>query len=257
MLILFLIFGTMKKIFRSKEACRSSNIGNTLDPGNEKMMDGIKIIEDKLLQPIVKKKGKGKKAKLEVDYENLEQMTFYYETAEECMEECQSRCGMCGAWNFNKDDGTCLLHTADSCCGQRGKQENNPDWISGYVCSACWSTEAGTDCHCSLEKRQKGQLGCAGIAQNGNGAGEDPQYTSATSSLQVSGTQWNKDPCKPVPKIIYGKRRLVKRFCKDKDLNPCGRCQDPQRCRMPRRKNCRCRKYQNLPPSQCIPGTHS
>ena len=89
------------------------------------------------------------------------------------------RCGICGAWSFNEAELKCYLHNADSCCGQKGKREENSEWTSGYACSKCWSTEAGTECHCSLKQRQQGPLGCAGIAQSGTKPG-DPDYTSAT-----------------------------------------------------------------------------
>merc|ERR1719189_2646388 len=105
------------------------------------------------------------------------------------------------------------------------------------------------DCHCSLEKRQKGQLGCAGIAQSNNGAGKDPQYLSGTGKVGVQSGQWNNDPCKLRRVTIKGTKRWIKRPCKDEERNPCGRCEDATRCRIPLRKNCLCRKFKplNLP----------
>ena len=41
------------------------------------------------------------------------------------------RCGKCGAWSFDETKGVCYLHTVDSCCGQREKQETNPQFTSG------------------------------------------------------------------------------------------------------------------------------
>ena len=41
------------------------------------------------------------------------------------------RCGKCGAWSFDETKGICYLHTVDSCCGQREKQERNPQFTSG------------------------------------------------------------------------------------------------------------------------------
>ena len=43
------------------------------------------------------------------------------------------RCGECGAWSFDDTKGVCFLHTVDGCCGQRDKQENNSDFISGTI----------------------------------------------------------------------------------------------------------------------------
>ena len=91
------------------------------------------------------------------------------------------RCGQCGAWSYNDVEGDCYLHTADACCGQKGNQEANSDWISGYFCIKCWSTEAGADCPCSLQKRLEGQLGCS-LAQS-SGAADDPQYKNPTVSI--------------------------------------------------------------------------
>ena len=45
------------------------------------------------------------------------------------------------------------MHTVESCCGQFGKRETNPNFVSGYVCRDCWSTKAETDCPCGLGKR--------------------------------------------------------------------------------------------------------
>ena len=79
------------------------------------------------------------------------------------------------------------MHTADSCCGQKGKRKEESEWTSGYACSKCWSTEAGTECHCSLKQRQQGPLGCAGIAQSGGSTKPgDPDYTGPTVSKRMN-----------------------------------------------------------------------
>jgi len=240
------------KIFRSKEACNSDNIGNALDPGNKRLMEGIQITGNELNEPVVERVGKKKKAKLIVKYNETQQITFWYETAEECREECESRCGMCGAWNYNIEDGLCKLHTADACCGQKGNEVESSSYISGYACTKCWSTEAGTDCHCSLKERQQGQLGCAGIAQsNGAGTGNaqyNSTHTSSTGKVEVFEiTNFKRDPCKTVLATIRGKKRWIKRLCYDEERNRCGRCKNPTRCRIPRRKNCKCPKNKNEP----------
>ena len=64
-----------------------------------------------------------------------------------------NRPGTCGAWSFDKENLECYMHTVESCCGQFGKRETDPNFISGYVCRDCWSTKAGTDCPCGLEQR--------------------------------------------------------------------------------------------------------
>ena len=69
------------------------------------------------------------------------------------------------------------MHTADGCCGQKEKQVQKSNWISGYFCVHCWSTKH--QCPCSLKDRLKGQNGCK-IAQN-SGATK-PQYNNPTVS---------------------------------------------------------------------------
>ena len=64
-----------------------------------------------------------------------------------------NRPGTCGAWSFDKENLECYMHTVESCCGQFGKRETNPNFVSGYVCRDCWSTKAGTDCPCGLGER--------------------------------------------------------------------------------------------------------
>ena len=100
------------------------------------------------------------------------------------------RCGQCGAWSYNDAEGECYLHTANACCGQKGKEESNSDWISGYFCIKCWSTEAGAECPCSLRKRLEGQLGCS-LAQS-SGAADDPQYKNPTVSIIWKYLQYTK-----------------------------------------------------------------
>merc|ERR1712083_827174 len=111
-----------EKIFRSENACKSENKVHALDPGNRKMMEGIKIEGNELLQPKEKRVGKGKNRELIVFYNETEQLTDWYDTAEECQEDCVSRCGMCGAWNYNIETGECKMHTSDACCGQKGNE---------------------------------------------------------------------------------------------------------------------------------------
>ena len=83
----------------------------------------------------------------------------------------KTRPGLCGAWSFDNAEGKCYLHTVDACCGQFGKQEANPDWISGYVCPHCWSTKGETDCPCTINERTvvpKTANGAGGNAAVGN-----------------------------------------------------------------------------------------
>ena len=86
---------------------------------------------------------------------------------------------MCGAWSYNTEELECYLHTVNSCCGQKGKQESSSGWISGYYCPKCWSTKKGADCPCSVNNRQD-IPGCR-IAQSNSGA-NDPYYTSSSVS---------------------------------------------------------------------------
>ena len=87
------------------------------------------------------------------------------------------RCGICSAWSYDETEELCFMHTADGCCGQKEKQVQKSNWISGYFCVHCWSTKH--QCPCSLKDRLKGQNGCK-IAQN-SGATK-PQYNNPTVS---------------------------------------------------------------------------
>merc|ERR1711976_1012296 len=216
------------KIFKSKMACKS-NI--KFDTGNEEVMLGTKIIRNHLHE--VKQIISGDT--ITIDPIAKEPFVVYTETHEECMEECHLRCGQCGAWSYNDAEGECYLHTANACCGQKGKEESNSDWISGYFCIKCWSTEAGADCPCSLQKRLEGQLGCS-LAQS-SGAADDPQYNNPTGLLEVHTIKVKEDVCACQPKVIKrrGRRRICQKpKCYDIGLNPEGKCKDQRRCRKPR-----------------------
>merc|ERR1712241_1028242 len=182
-----------------------------------------------------------------IDEDAQKPMVDYYKTHEECKEQCVARCGMWGAWSYNTLDGACYFHTSEACCGQKiqGREESTTGYVSGYTCTKCWSTE-DPDCHCSVEERRKGQLGCAGIAQSNNGAGTGTQYISPTGQVGIHEIgNWKRDPCRPIRRTIFGTRRWIKKPCKDEELNPCGRCEDVRRCRIPTRKNLRCPKFKN------------
>jgi hypothetical protein len=73
------------------------------------------------------------------------------------------------------------MHTADGCCGQKEKQVQKPNWISGYFCIHCWSTK--NQCPCSLKDRLQGQNGCK-IAQNSGAT--NPQYNNPTVSPNLA-----------------------------------------------------------------------
>ena len=85
------------------------------------------------------------------------------------------RCGICGAWSFNKIEQKCYLHTTDACCGQLNKREHHSDFTSGYVCPQCSSTR--NNCPCDHRIRRMGTLGCS-IAQSV----EEPKYVGPTVS---------------------------------------------------------------------------
>jgi len=220
-----------QKIFKSTKACQS-NI--KFDLGNEKIMEDMKITDNYLHE--LKQEISGDTVTL--DPTAKEPFKLYTDTHEECMEECHLRCGQCGAWSYNDLEGECYLHTADACCGQKGKQVSTSGWISGYFCIKCWSTEAGAECPCSLQKRLEGQLGCY-LAQS-SGAADDPQYKNPTGLLEVHTIKLKEDVCACQPKRIKRRRRTRiicrKPLCFDQGLNPGGKCKDQRRCRKPRPK---------------------
>jgi len=220
------------KIFRSKLACQSPD-RRKMDTGNEERMVGVKIVGDALHTVTATQNGDTVK----LDPGTKEPFVLYTETDKDCMEECRLRCGHCGAWSYDDINGDCYLHTADACCGQKGKQEKDSGWISGYFCIKCWSTGSGTECPCSLKKRLEGQLGCS-IAQN-SGA-NDPQYKNPSGLLRVDTIKVNQDKCACIPKTITRRRRrrrvCRKPVCHDETLNPQGICRDQRRCRKPRPK---------------------
>merc|ERR1711976_521299 len=220
-----------QKVFRSTQACQSTI---KIDTGNEPILTGVKIIGNFLHSVEVIQTGDTVK----LDSTVKRPLVFYTETHEECMEECKSRCGICGAWSYDDFEGNCYLHTADACCGQKGKQERNIDWISGYICPICWSTGRGAECPCSLTQRLKGPTGCSAIAQNSGAT--VPQYKTPTGQLEVHTIKVKEDTCACIPKTIrrrrFGNRRICRKpICYDITLNPCGRCKDQRRCRNPRR----------------------
>jgi hypothetical protein len=88
--------------------------------------------------------------------------------------------GMCGAWSYNHQELYCYLHTSDSCCGQFGKREENPDFISGYSCNVCWSTKRGTECPCPLGER----LGNSGTWHSEGG--KPPLHNGPTVTFSIS-----------------------------------------------------------------------
>ena len=102
-------------------------------------------------------------------------LTKYKETHWFC------RCGICGAWSYDETEELCYMHTADGCCGQKEKQVQKSNWISGYFCIHCWSTK--NQCPCSLKDRLQGQIGCK-IAQNSGAT--NPQYNNPTVSPNVA-----------------------------------------------------------------------
>merc|ERR1712223_729406 len=145
-------------IYYSYDACKPG-IKETFQIGNEKLMEGVKILEDRL------KSGD-------------DDLSFYMESYEDCQEECHDRCGICGAWSFDNVEQICYLHTNDACCGQLNKRERNSEFTSGYICPWCSSTRNA--CPCKLRTRLLGTLGCS-IAQSAT----DPNYLPPTVSFKT------------------------------------------------------------------------
>jgi len=217
-----------EKIFRSREACDS---GIKMDNGNEEMMEGVKIDGDYLNGVKEIENGNSKI----LDGKSSVPLVFLTESHEECKQECELRCGMCGAWSYNTEELECNLHTVNSCCGQKAKQKPSSGWISGYYCPNCWSTGKGAECPCSLKERHS-IPGCS-IAQSAGA--NDPYYTSPSGILGVWPIPPNEDKCACERRWIKrkgsrGKWMCFKPVCHDITLNPCGKCKDQRRCRIPR-----------------------
>jgi len=218
-----------EKIFRSRKACQSKI---KMDTGNNEIMEGVKIVGDYL---------NGVEETIDIDKNTVTldstknvPLVVHADNNTECREECQNRCGMCGAWSFNEEELQCYLHTVDSCCGQKGKQEESLGWTSGYYCAKCWSTGPGDECPCSLKERHS-IPGCS-IAQSA-GANK-PEYGSPSGELKVFSIPINEDKCacEPWTSKITGRRKCIKPVCHDSFLNPCGKCTDLRRCRTPKSK---------------------
>ena len=61
--------------------------------------------------------------------------------------------GKCGSWSFDHSTSLCYLHDSDGCCNQFNKREKDDNFISGYVCSVCWSTK--NECPCNKQDRER------------------------------------------------------------------------------------------------------
>ena len=88
------------------------------------------------------------------------------------------RCDKCGAWSYDKLEGICYIHSVNACCGQKTKQIDDSNFVSGYRCPRCSSTK--DKCPCSLEELVRGPVGCASAAFSNNDG--KPEYTNPTVS---------------------------------------------------------------------------
>ena len=84
--------------------------------------------------------------------------------------------GGCGAWSFDKNEEICHLYNVNSCCGQFGKREPNPNFTSGYHCPVCWSTK--NDCPCDEAERSNEP----GDSKHNSGA-SPPNFVTSTVSI--------------------------------------------------------------------------
>jgi len=203
------------KVYESHEACLPENKNKEFsDTGNEELLEGIKITSDHLM------------VSAEVlQFEFINELTFsdpdYVPGYILCKEQCALRGGNCGAWSFNAATETCYLHNVDACCNQRGKQEEDLEFISGYNCPCCWSTR--NECPCELEER----LECSSDATvHTAGAAHKSNYREDTGKLFTSSSKQNRDACKCVNTYIKSKKkwRCFKPSCKKG-------CKNPSRCR--------------------------
>jgi len=200
------------EVFISYDACKQENRQSI--EINQEVMNGMKITEDIL---------KGS------DGYSKNPVPLQIETGDHlgCKEECEARCGKCGAWSFDDLNGLCYLHTIDACCGQVGKRQPDTNFISGYHCPQCSSSQ--NDCPCSLKQRLKGDFDCSST-EFGDGA-TTPEYTSSGGLLRVDTINTNQDPCACERRQMRRRCKCVKPRCHDEYENPNGTCKDNRRCR--------------------------
>jgi len=202
-------------IYYSYDACDADNQDDNI--GNEKVLQGYKIIDDRL--------------QIQNDDKTIgEDLEIWMEgsTYESCQAECELRKPTCGAWSFDKFEEVCFLHNVDSLCGQFGKRQKDSEWVSGYSSNnRCWSTKAGTECPCTVAERLKSQAGTHHAA-----GGKAPLHATSSGSLivQTVDVAVNKCDCK-LRKTKRGRYRCRRPIC-NKDG-----CNDQRRCRKSRRNN--------------------
>jgi len=119
---------------------------------------------------------------------------------ETCQSQCALRNGKCGSWSFDYSTKLCHLHDSDGCCNQFNKREKNENFISGYVCSVCWSTK--NDCPCTKEEREK----YSNIVFVQTAGGTDPSHLSSTVKLSTIEPQF----VQPLRRWRWNGRRWVK-----------------------------------------------
>lgn len=206
-------------LYYSIEACEEDQA----DTGNQEIMENVRISTDHL--EIRNSLG-----------EKIEDVVVFMESVEECQSECKSRNGkdkegICGAWSYDKEEEDCYIHNVESCCGQRGKQEKNPSFVSGYRCTVCWSTKEGTDCPCSIEERNS----ATSFSGHTSGGARETTHLTSGALLEVQCTKSNPDPCACRRGKRKGKKKNTKRclrpLCKHEDKNPNGTCEQAVRCR--------------------------
>jgi len=189
-----------QEVYYSYDACEAKQQDKV---GNEKYLDGKKITKDFL------------RAVEDNGIDLGDKVKFYFNTHDECADECKLRGGKCGAWSYNKIEEECYLHTVNANCGQLDKQEVDSDWISGYnQNNPCWSTR--NDCPCDVKTRQK-VLGTAHSTDEGS----TPLHASGAVGTVNSN---NKCQCKSF-KTRRGRTRCRKPPC-SKDG-----CDDDRKCR--------------------------
>jgi len=211
----------------SFDACSPDNIQNN-DTGSESVLYNVKITDDIL------KESNGHNAVQD------EQMKFYYDDHSECQDECKERCDKCGAWSYDKLEGICYIHSVNACCGQKTKQIDDSNFVSGYRCPRCSSTK--DKCPCSLQELVRGPVGCASAAFANNDG--KPDYTNPTALLEVHEIDTNKDLCACEWREMRRGCKCIKPTCYHKEKNPNGSCKNPTRCRtrIPKSKKPRCNK---------------
>merc|ERR1711935_211472 len=223
------------KVYYSVFACNDTLVedqpitGSELVSGSEQFLPGKKISNTDLLKS---------------DTGAELSFTFSDDDLGYGWEKCQAQClernrdeSVCGAWSFDAGNEKCYLHNVDACCGQRDKQENVNEFISGYVCPHCWSTR--NQCPCGIAFRQacltcqitdgiEGYEDSASLVETTSGDVIKDAPIRSVSTEDVYESPWTIFPCASKPVFNSKTRKWIykKPCCKENGCNNKSQCQN-------------------------------